>query len=82
MHAPVDPTTPATTPTGADGAAGAAVNTETALPQWPPAALAVVGPPRRYVELFRCAVRANARLVAEWLRVGYTQGNMNRWDPI
>ena len=35
------------------------------------------GPARRYVEMFRCVARGNARLVAEWLRVGYTQGNMN-----
>lgn len=32
---------------------------------------------RRVVELFRCIVTNAAHLVAEWLRVGYTQGNMN-----
>lgn len=35
------------------------------------------GNPRRYVELFRCICRATAKLVTEWLRVGYVQGNMN-----
>ena len=28
----------------------------------------------RYVEMFRCSVKGNAHLVAQWLRVGYTQG--------
>jgi uncharacterized protein YdiU (UPF0061 family) len=27
--------------------------------------------------MFRCSVRGNAHLIAQWLRVGYTQGNMN-----
>ena len=31
----------------------------------------------RYVEMFRCSVQGNAHLVAQWLRIGYTQGNMN-----
>jgi len=35
------------------------------------------GHPRRYIELFRCVCGAAARLVAEWIRVGYVQGNMN-----
>jgi serine/tyrosine/threonine adenylyltransferase len=34
-------------------------------------------PPNRYIELYREVVRANVRLVVEWLRVGYVQGNMN-----
>ena len=58
-------------------AAAATTTTEAALRAWPPDALAASGPPRRYLELFRCSARANARLVAQWLRVGYTQGNMN-----
>jgi uncharacterized protein YdiU (UPF0061 family) len=63
----------------ADAVSGAAATTttEAALRAWSPDALAAVGPPRRYLELFRCSARANARLVAQWLRVGYTQGNMN-----
>jgi len=35
------------------------------------------GHPRRYIELYRCVCKAAARLVAEWIRVGYVQGNMN-----
>jgi uncharacterized protein YdiU (UPF0061 family) len=35
------------------------------------------GPPSRYVELFRCVAKQTASLVAQWLRVGYVQGNMN-----
>lgn len=35
------------------------------------------GPPERYVQLFRCIAKCNAELVADWLRVGYVQGNMN-----
>jgi serine/tyrosine/threonine adenylyltransferase len=35
------------------------------------------GPPERYVQLFREVTKNNAALVAEWLRVGYVQGNMN-----
>eukprot|EP00981_Chlorochromonas_danica_P001438 scaffold300_cov173-Ochromonas_danica.AAC.6 len=35
------------------------------------------GPPLRYVELFRCISHNAANLVAQWLRVGYIQGNMN-----
>lgn len=31
----------------------------------------------RYIELFRCIAKATANLVADWLRVGYVQGNMN-----
>ena len=41
----------------------------------PPALTA--GPPERYIELFRCVAQRTAALVAEWLRVGYVQGNMN-----
>ena len=33
--------------------------------------------PGRYVEMFREIVRSNAALVADWIRVGYVQGNMN-----
>ncbi|KAJ1493445.1 hypothetical protein T484DRAFT_1768558 [Baffinella frigidus] len=32
---------------------------------------------RKYVELFRSITESVAVLVAEWLRVGYIQGNMN-----
>lgn len=35
------------------------------------------GPPTRYIELFREITKNNAKLVSEWLRVGYVQGNMN-----
>jgi uncharacterized protein YdiU (UPF0061 family) len=35
------------------------------------------GPPGRYLAMFREVVRRNAQLVTEWVRVGYTQGNMN-----
>ncbi len=31
----------------------------------------------RYVEMFKEILQRNAVLVAEWLRVGYVQGNMN-----
>ena len=37
------------------------------------------GNPRRYVEMFRLIAKKNAELVADWQRVGYTQGNMNRY---
>lgn len=33
--------------------------------------------PARYIELYREVVAANAKLVVDWLRVGYVQGNMN-----
>lgn len=33
--------------------------------------------PERYVELFRCVAKRTSELVANWLRVGYVQGNMN-----
>lgn len=33
--------------------------------------------PARYVAMFREIVRSNAALVADWIRVGYVQGNMN-----
>lgn len=62
-----------------------------AMPAWPPSTPAALdetllsrqpvpwsrGAPRRYVELYRCICRAVASLVAEWIRVGYVQGNMN-----
>lgn len=35
------------------------------------------GPPDRYLALFRLVAQRNAKLVADWLRVGYVQGNMN-----
>jgi uncharacterized protein YdiU (UPF0061 family) len=35
------------------------------------------GPARRYIELFRCITNRVAYLVAQWMRVGYVQGNMN-----
>ena len=31
----------------------------------------------RYIELFRCIAKQCAVLVTDWMRVGYTQGNMN-----
>lgn len=31
----------------------------------------------RYIELFRCIAKECAALVTDWMRVGYTQGNMN-----
>ena len=37
----------------------------------------IPGPPRRYVELYRSIAQRSALLVADWLRVGYVQGNMN-----
>ena len=33
--------------------------------------------PERYVEMYREVVKSNAELVADWIRVGYVQGNMN-----
>lgn len=39
--------------------------------------MAAVGPPGRYISLLRCVAKKCAHLVAEWLRVGYVQGNMN-----
>lgn len=42
----------------------------------PPAPLPP-GPPSRYVNLYRCIAQRTAQLVADWLRVGYVQGNMN-----
>eukprot|EP01034_Spumella_vulgaris_P018913 gene18913-24178_t len=35
------------------------------------------GTPSRYVSLFRCVAEKSAEMVAEWMRVGYVQGNMN-----
>eukprot|EP01034_Spumella_vulgaris_P037358 gene37358-46095_t len=35
------------------------------------------GTPSRYVSLFRCVTEKSAEMVAEWMRVGYVQGNMN-----
>lgn len=32
---------------------------------------------RRYIELYRCIVHQVAKLVVEWWRVGFVQGNMN-----
>ena len=37
----------------------------------------IPGPVERYIELYRLITQRTARLVAHWLRVGYTQGNMN-----
>lgn len=35
------------------------------------------GPVERYISLYRCIAQRTAHLVANWLRVGYVQGNMN-----
>jgi hypothetical protein len=35
------------------------------------------GSPARYVSLYRCIALSTAELVAQWMRVGYVQGNMN-----
>ena len=37
----------------------------------------IPGAVERYIELYRLITQRTARLVAHWLRVGYTQGNMN-----
>merc|ERR1711871_104918 len=39
--------------------------------------LAISSLPERYTELYREIARSTAFLVTEWMRVGYTQGNMN-----
>jgi len=36
-----------------------------------------IGTPERYIELFREVTKCSAYLIAEWLRVGFVQGNMN-----
>ena len=35
------------------------------------------GSPARYVNLFRAIAQSTSRLVVNWIRVGYVQGNMN-----
>eukprot|EP00597_Dinobryon_sp_UTEXLB2267_P007046 CAMPEP_0170097146 /NCGR_PEP_ID=MMETSP0019_2-20121128/29045_1 /TAXON_ID=98059 /ORGANISM="Dinobryon sp., Strain UTEXLB2267" /LENGTH=627 /DNA_ID=CAMNT_0010319347 /DNA_START=8 /DNA_END=1892 /DNA_ORIENTATION=- len=35
------------------------------------------GGPLRYIQLYRAVAESCAKLVSEWLRVGYVQGNMN-----
>ena len=80
----VDTNLPPPPPSTSTSASSASVDspplsmtTEQAVASLTPDQIKIPGPAKRYVEMFRCAARGNARLVAEWLRVGYTQGNMN-----
>jgi len=66
-------TTPTTTTTAATTAAATTSSDAPGLPDRLPA----MGGPERYVELYRCVAYRTANLVAQWLRVGYVQGNMN-----
>eukprot|EP01032_Pedospumella_encystans_P017719 gene17719-20186_t len=66
---------PTTTTTTATTATTTTTDSTTKVPALPESL--VPGPPERYVEMFRLIAQRNAALVADWLRVGYVQGNMN-----
>eukprot|EP00598_Pedospumella_elongata_P016668 CAMPEP_0185012544 /NCGR_PEP_ID=MMETSP1098-20130426/98356_1 /TAXON_ID=89044 /ORGANISM="Spumella elongata, Strain CCAP 955/1" /LENGTH=1084 /DNA_ID=CAMNT_0027541607 /DNA_START=122 /DNA_END=3379 /DNA_ORIENTATION=- len=66
---------PTTTTTTATTATTTTTDTIAKVPTLPESL--VPGPPERYVEMFRLIAQRNAALVADWLRVGYVQGNMN-----
>lgn len=52
-------------------------NSRAAMEDDPLPLLLAHGPPERYVGLLREVACSSAALVAEWMRVGYVQGNMN-----